>query len=357
MPLWAPACLRVADSRVERDQAVGKAESEGTELQVLEGLAVVRQLEPGRIELWGSAPAFEVSLQLADDAPRQWQLSAMNLMAGAGLSLADGTVIEPSERGNKTSASWQLELTPGAQTTLRIGALDQPKEPFFFAQLNDVQEAIDGFSDLIARVNLEPELSFVLGAGDLTEQGSVAELQRFERELEALNVPYFATLGNHELGEDPPPYHDLFGRGNYSFVYRGVRFTLLDSASATLAPKVYNWLDDWLRQGQNQVHIVAMHIPPLDPSGTRHGAFASKDEAAKLLNKLMLGGVDLTLYGHIHTYVRFENAGIPAYIVAGGGALPVRGDGIGRHYAVTEVSAEQGVVATHRVEVDGDWDY
>ena len=43
---------------------------------------------------------------------------------------------------------------------------------------------------------------------------------------------------------------------------------------------------------------------------------------AKLLGMLSAAGVDLTLYGHVHTYLEFTNAGIPAYISGGGGAIP-----------------------------------
>jgi 3',5'-cyclic-AMP phosphodiesterase len=100
-----------------------------------------------------------------------------------------------------------------------------------------------------------------------------------------------------------------------------------------------------------------MHIPPLDPTGTRNGGFASKNEAAALLTEFSRAGVDLTLYGHIHTYVGFENAGIPAHISGGGGAIPNRGDGIGRHYMVIEVDPARGVTKRDVVEVDGDWDY
>jgi Icc-related predicted phosphoesterase len=136
-----------------------------------------------------------------------------------------------------------------------------------------------------------------------------------------------------------------------------VRFTLLDSASAMLDRRVYRWLDGWLKAGRNQTHVVAMHIPPMDPTGTRHGGFASKNEAAKLLNQLKKFGVDLTLYGHIHTYLAFENAGIPAHIAGGGGAIPNRGDGIGRHFMIIEASAAGGVSSKRVVEVDGDWDF
>jgi 3',5'-cyclic AMP phosphodiesterase CpdA len=180
----------------------------------------------------------------------------------------------------------------------------------------------------------------------------VAELRQFRDELAGLDLPYYTTLGNHELGTTPPPYHDHFGRGNFQFAYRGVVFTMLDSGSATLDPLVYDWLDDWLARGRNSVHVVGMHVPPLDPTGVRNGAFASRAEAASLLARLAEGGVDLTLYGHIHSYYEFDNAGIPAFISGGGGAIPERFDDIGRHYMVITVDADRGVTGTRVVRVD-----
>jgi Icc protein len=97
-----------------------------------------------------------------------------------------------------------------------------------------------------------------------------------------------------------------------------------------------------------------MHIPPIDPVGVRNGSFADRNEAAKLLAKLAEGGVDLTLYGHIHTYYPFSNAGIPAHIAGGGGAIPERFDGIGRHYLTVDVDPRSGVVETGLVRIDGD---
>jgi Icc protein len=244
-----------------------------------------------------------------------------------------------------------LEL-PAGTTCLAFGP-PEAAEPgmFSFALLSDVQEAIDDVQDIFQRLNAEPGISFLLGAGDLTEQGSHEELQRYQRELETLRIPYYTTLGNHELGHNPSLYQEYFGRGNLQFDYRGVTFTLLDSASATIDPLVYDWLEGWLDRASDRVHIVAMHIPPLDPTGVRNGAFASRAEAAKLLARFAEAGVDVTLYGHIHSYYEFDNAGIPAFISGGGGAIPERFDDLGRHFMVIDVAAETGIQSTRVVRV------
>jgi Icc-related predicted phosphoesterase len=103
---------------------------------------------------------------------------------------------------------------------------------------------------------------------------------------------------------------------------------------------------------QREEQLVGMHIPPLDPVGVRNGAFASRSEASALLARFAEARVDLTLYGHIHSYYSFDNAGIPAFISGGGGALPERFDDIGRHFLLIDVDATRGVTGTRIVRVD-----
>ena len=147
-----------------------------------------------------------------------------------------------------------------------------------------------------------------------------------------MRVPHYATLGNHELAADEVYFQRVYGRGSYQFAFHDLAFTVLDSASATIDPRVYGCLDGWLANARGRGHIFTTHIPSLDPVGTRSTAFASRSEGSLLLAE---AGVDLTLYGHVHSFYAFENAGIPAYI-SGGGAAPERLDGIGRNYLTVD---------------------
>jgi predicted phosphodiesterase len=351
--LTAVACLRPGEERTERDLEVGQAESQGVVVNVQDGLAVVRKLATDELVLWGSAPGFRVRLSLP--APRELTLEIQNCMSDAELTLegSPNAVLAPlAASGSATRKRWRLSA-PAGEAQLVLAAPDaDADDPFRFALLSDVQEAIDEVSDVFDRINQQKSLRFLLGAGDLTERGTREELERYQRELLRLEVPYFTTLGNHELGTTPELYHDYFGRGNFQFRFHGVYFTLLDSASASLDPLAYDWLDDWLGRARHSVHVVAMHIPPIDPIGVRNGSWASRSEAAKVLGRLAEGRVDLTLYGHVHSYYEFDNAGIPAFISGGGGAIPERFDRIGRHFMVFEVDARRGVLRRDVVKVD-----
>ncbi len=349
----ASACLSPAEERVRADQAVGQAQDGSTTVRVRDGLAAVTQFDGSRITLWSSAPSYELSLELSGSA--DLELSLHNVVAGSELVQLAGAplLIEEQARTLPTRLRHRVHAMAGGSYDLAVRAPGGDGEaPFRIALLSDVQEAIDDVQDIFELLNREPEVDFLLGAGDLTQQGTRRQLTRFKAELESLNVPYYTTLGNHELGTDPPPFHAMFGRGSYSFQHKGAVFTLLDSASATLDPTVYEWLEGWTERAKDALHVVAMHIPPVDPTGVRNGSFASRAEANKLLGRLKAADVDLTLYGHVHSYYRFENGGIAARISGGGGAIPERFDNIGRHFLVIDLDPRFQGFKSHIVRVD-----
>jgi len=348
--LMTLSCTRPAEERTRRDLDVGHAHAPAIDVDVESGLAAVRELSNARLALWLSAPSVAVELDVRTTL--RLELYVENAMPALELTDLDANRIEPVASGDGTTKkSWLLTLSPGSWH-FELRAAPAANGRFRFALMSDVQEAIDRIQDVYRAINGAPNLDFLLGAGDLTEHGDVRELERFQHELDTLGVPYYTTLGNHELGNQPPAYQDWFGRANFQFIHRGVYFTLLDSASATIDPLADDWLDTWLANGRQSVHVVAMHIPPLDPVGTRNAGFASRAEAASLLEKLAEAGVDLTLYGHVHAYYSFRNAGISAFISGGGGARPERADDTGRHFMVFEIDATRGVLGSDVVRVD-----
>jgi predicted phosphodiesterase len=348
----AAGCLDVAEERAQREERIGQAEGDGVSVQIDDGLGAVRSLDRSSLRLWASAPAFTIRIAFTPPVMGRFTLAIDNGMPDAVLTGAAEVLVGQS--AVPTERHWSF--TPpavGGSLVLTVAPSDAATPgPFRFVAMADVQEAIGRVQEVFQRINREPEIRFVIFNGDLTQWGSVEELSRFQREVQTLLMPIFATLGNHELGDSVPPYHALFGRGSFRFPFRGVQFTLLDSASATIAPLTYDRLGRWLAEAQARMHIVGMHIPPIDPVGTRNGSFASRPEAARVLAMLAGGGVDLTLYGHLHSYYSFWNAGIPAFVSGGGGAIPERFDGIGRHFLTIDVDPARSTADTRVVRVD-----
>ncbi|MBU8895635.1 metallophosphoesterase [Corallococcus sp. H22C18031201] len=357
--LLITACVRPAEERATRDAAVGREEVGGVSVEVEGGLASVRALAPGGLELWGQAPVFSAKVTTAADAPSGLLLTVHNAMPDAELTATDdsggGVPVEPFPSVRPTLKVWRVGVRPGSVARLTVSPPDWDADaPFRFAALADVQEALSRVGDVYARMSEDPSLRFIFFAGDLTERGQREELEEFQQRLEfGARIPLFATLGNHEtFTQDARAYHQRVGRGSQHFVFHGVHFSLVDSGNGTVDPIVETQLDGWLDEARDAVHVVAMHVPPLDPVGVRGGGFASRNEAAGLVGKLARAGVDLTLYGHIHSYYSFSNAGIPAFISGGGGAIPERFDGVGRHYLAVEVSPREGVRDVGLVRVD-----
>jgi hypothetical protein len=353
-------CLAAPEDRAARDEMVGQGYLDGTSFRIVDGLGAVRSIGPETATLRAQAPTIDIRVSRNGDTTTSWMITIDNVLPDATLEVRrpDGTSVVMPDRlpgAFPTQGRWAAPLPPG-ESILALRPLgDASLAPWRFGVLSDIQEAIDGVQDIYRRMNTDPTLSFIVSTGDLTRRGSREELDRFERELESLNVPFYPTMGNHELGtEDGAVFQRTYGRGNFRFVYAGMQFTFLDSASATLDPRVYDWLDVWLAEGRDRTHAVIMHIPPLDPTGVRNGAFANRNEAAKLLTLLADANVDLTLYGHIHSYYAFSNANIPAYISGGGGSIPERFDGIGRHYLTVDVDPQRGILSTGIVRIDLD---
>jgi 3',5'-cyclic-AMP phosphodiesterase len=347
----ALGCGPGAGERAHFDLEVGVAEAGGMRFEVGDGLAAVLLAEPGRIVLRGSAPTFDIAIvPITAEPVTAWSIELVNALADATLA---GVVAEVLPSDRPTQKRWHVEL-PAAGATLSVGAPDAlDPSPWSFALMSDVQQRIHDVDEVFAKMNETGGFRFLLGAGDITQDGTVPELEAFDEKLKTLAVPYFTTLGNHDvpLGDE---WQRRMGRANFRFVFRGVQFTLVDSGSASLDPLVYQWLDGWLAEGKDRVHVFAMHVPAFDPVGIRNGAFGSRAEAAALVGDLAAAGVDLTLYGHIHSFYAFENGGIPAFISGGGGALPEKLDGIGRHFMVIDVDPRLGVGQKRVVEVDPD---
>ncbi|MBU1069177.1 metallophosphoesterase [Myxococcota bacterium] len=336
--------------RADFDETIGSAAAGDTQLSVRDGLALVEVMEAGRLDLWLSAPTQEITFTTGPFAVPDWDLTLRNAPADSVLSIVtgDATAVEVTT-GLPTEKHWRLRLPPDAVTTVHIAPPDAwLAGPVRIAMLSDIQEAMSQVQDMFARINDDPSIRFVLSAGDITDNGSTEEYDRFRRELRGLHVPFYATCGNHDVSIGDMIWHRQLGRHSFHFNFKGAAFTLADSADATIDPKVYRWLDAWLDDAQDRWHLFITHLPPVDPNGVRNGSFSSRREAAKLISALARGAVDLAVFGHIHTHVAYTLGGIECHISGGGGGWPMRWDGLARHFLTMDIDP---VAQDHDVKV------
>lgn len=344
-------CPAPGEERALAELAIGRElTAEGVELTVRGGLARIERAERGELVLWAQAPSFEVDLQVPSSAAGRLRLEVRNSPSGTEVAFDGGPTVPASARRHTTSV-FDLELAAGTHTLAVAPADARAAQPFRFLALADIQTALPTVHQVFAEMNRVPDARFVVFMGDLTERSELAEYELALQQLETLDLPFYATLGNHELWADAGRFHRRFGRASFQFVFREVAFTFADSGDAGLEPLVESWIDEWLEAARERTHVFLSHFPPVDPEGLRDGSYRSRRDGHRLLAKLARADVDLTLFGHIHTFHSYTNAGIPSYISGGGGARQERWDGIERHFLVVDLGAD-GIdsVAVRRVD-------
>lgn len=346
------ACTRPGDDRPLTEETVGTASIADAKVVVGDGLAAIRELSDHRIELWATAPAISVEVTLGSTGAGAWTLIVRNSLHDAVLT-ADGVPAARDPGLRPTVAQFQLALGAGPHTLVLAPPDADRMERYRVAAMADIQTALPTVNEVFAAINAVPDARFVVAMGDITQRAEIEEYDLFEQQLGTLDIPYYTTIGNHELWAPFDRYTDRFGRADFQFGFKGATFTFADSGDAGLDPLVEDWLVGRLAAAKSGTSVFLTHIPPLDPVGPRYGAFRSSRDGHRLVSRLVDNGVDLALYGHIHTYAEYENAGIPSYISGGGGAEPMRGDGIDRHFLMVELDPENqsiGTVEVHRID-------
>ena len=343
------ACTRPSDDRAAAELAVGHDAIADATIHVAGGLATIRELTDLRVELWAQAPVLSIELALAATAGGDWTVTVRNTLPDAVLEVAGTTYVRAPDQ-HPTVAIFHVPLAPGTHV-LRVAPPDaEIVEPFRVAAMADIQTAMGSVHEVFEVISAVPDLRFVVGMGDITDRAEIAEYELFEQKLLSLDIPFYSTIGNHELWADPERWFTRYGRMNFQFTFKGAAFTFVDSGDAGLDPIVEDWLDGWIADAGTKPHVFLTHMPPIDPVAYRYGGFRSMRDGHRLLARLVEGGVDLTLYGHIHTHIEFENAGIPARVSGGGGADPMRLDGIDRHFLVVAIDDVIQDVSVHRVD-------
>ncbi len=114
-------------------------------------------------------------------------------------------------------------------------------------------------------------------------------------------VPFYATLGNHDVTNERfyKPFN-MNGANYYTYKKRNVRFFALDSNY--MDPKQTAWVETQLREAGNGDWKICYFHHPLYSSGKTHGPAT---DLRKVLEPLFVKyGVDVVFAGHEHVYER-----------------------------------------------------
>lgn len=232
-------------------------------------------------------------------------------MAVAGTVLAGCGLLEYSPNQTHVPAA-ERHLT--ARNLSRLSQQPQlPDDTVRFVFIGDSQRFYDEAEELVASVNQQPAIDFVVVAGDISDFGLVREMRWVHHRLQKLRVPYLTVIGNHDqVGNGRLIYQQVFGPLNYSFVYAGTRFVFVDTNSREYGFNGHVPDLAWLsRQLADTVgvrrQVVVCHVPPTDAD------FDSTLTApyARLLRQSPR--LTLHLAGHVHRYTASQpfHDGVP----------------------------------------------
>lgn len=228
-------------------------------------------------------------------------------------------------------------------------------KPFRFAVFGnnaghaDVRKLITASIEAAAAAEV-PErerVLFVVIAGDLTAEGTSAELRNAVNALDAeLTVPWYATVGERDLatGLDEGVVARL-GLTTFAFDVGATRIMVLDSGDAAFTLSTFNqlgvWLGDttlaWPNTPPPPNRLLITHTPPFDPHGSRGSGFKSRQDAARLIATLRRAGLPLVITAQFATFERQHVAGVEVVHAGGGGAPMESGSGSGHHWLAVDV--------------------
>lgn len=187
------------------------------------------------------------------------------------------------------------------------------KDTFCFAVISDTHFDYDILEKTVYKINNDKEALFLIHLGDITDNGLLNEFKWINEKLSKLKIPYITIIGNHDyLSNGKKVYKKMYGETNFTFTFNKIKFICFDDIvweNNNNYPD-FNWLNINLsnRLNYNQVFVLS-HIPPI------------KDQIDDYFEStygeiLLANNVNLSLFGHTHSYSLFKNEDKVWYFIA-----------------------------------------
>jgi 3',5'-cyclic AMP phosphodiesterase CpdA len=222
------------------------------------------------------------------------------------------------------------------QIEKKLAGLAKISGKLTFVVLGDNRSGDDIYRKLVSMV-MERKPDFIVNTGDMVASpGDLKEWTKFWELSRPITVPYFLTVGNHDVHPKVPlsektykeqvdlPSNELnyaFAAGNSLFV---VLDTYLDDSEKKVIGEQFTWLESLLARSDAKHKFVFLHHPlyPDKNKGKHHGNSLDRYpfERDRLQALFVKYNVTAVFAGHEHLYLRKTIEGIPHVITGGGGA-------------------------------------
>ncbi|MCB4757659.1 MAG: metallophosphoesterase [Elusimicrobia bacterium] len=176
------------------------------------------------------------------------------------------------------------------------------------------------WNDFTKKVN-NSGAHFVVHVADLLDSGRSYHWRQFVGRIRRLHVPFLPVLGNEDVSppEGRTNFRALFGREEYSFVYQGCKFILLDTSNKTFTPDQWTWLESELKSGGTSRKLVFLHIPPWHPSERIYLPEWGESAGRRFTDLMSRTGVEAVFASHRHTCAVGVKDGVQYWITGGAG--------------------------------------
>lgn len=201
--------------------------------------------------------------------------------------------------------------------TLAFSLNGQTKGKFAFLADTHIAEGANSITELqacIEDINANPEISFSILAGDITEFGSDREIKLAKSIIDKLDKPYYIVAGNHDSKWSESgcnTFEKVFGYGHFEFEAFGIKFIGTNSgpnmrmAPALVPRESVVLLDSIVRAIPSQTPVVFVNHFPQDTSVLNY---------FEVLDILKESNVQLIMGGHWHRNVKLDYEGIPGVL-------------------------------------------
>lgn len=194
-----------------------------------------------------------------------------------------------------------------------------------FAVIGDTEGHADIYASAL-RLAKERGATFVLHTGDVSEDGSPANLKLMSDVGRASGLDIFTAVGNHDIRDDETRelFVEHFNQPNMAFDRDGFRIIILDNAERKggFSEATLQFLKDDLAAHPQARYIMVFHRPfglPLSAILGDDETNASRATNEKFLTAIDGADIETIFTGHLHIYLPYSLAGFRSFVTGGGG--------------------------------------
>lgn len=203
----------------------------------------------------------------------------------------------------------------------KLSVPDTGRRLYTFGAVSDIHlrysTAQEDFQRALNWFNEDQAVAFTCIAGDLTQNGTAAELEEYRTAVAnwSPDTPVYAISGNHEaygglelesvIGEyTGHPLYYSFRQGEDLFVMVGVK---ADAEGQLFTRAELQWLYETLEANRNRRCFVFTHVRPQDGCGNAFGIYSNDiwgGTEAEVFESLMRHYTNVLLF-HGHSHLKF----------------------------------------------------